>query len=108
MNDSGQPWEETGEKVLWVPIGPWPDTFGAFLYDVYEPCVRWYLLVATKRDQLAAELMRQDVLHVGQSVRPVLLLHGFPEDAIDQCIRSQEVELRSLSIKTYLKVRSKD
>ncbi|KAG8953834.1 hypothetical protein FRC04_001464 [Tulasnella sp. 424] len=78
-------WEETGEKVLWIPIGPWgEDSLG-------------------ERSRYVAELMRQDALRFTSSVRPLLLTAGYFEETLDLWTERVHDELRHLRKRMYIR-----
>ncbi|KAG8910003.1 hypothetical protein FRC00_009038 [Tulasnella sp. 408] len=85
LKDMEGVWEETGEKVLWIPIGPWgEESLG-------------------ERSKYVAELMRQDVIRFTSSVRPLLLTAGYFEETIDLWTERVQDELKNLRRRLYIR-----
>ncbi|KAG9048338.1 hypothetical protein FS837_000210 [Tulasnella sp. UAMH 9824] len=89
MEENGCPWDESGERVVWVPLGPWTK-------ELQEDRVN-------RREFIAAQLMKEDFAGIGGSLRPLLVASGNSEEDVDRWVREQEAEVREMKVKTYIK-----
>ncbi|KIO32958.1 hypothetical protein M407DRAFT_18114, partial [Tulasnella calospora MUT 4182] len=87
MGDNGSPWEEYGERAVWIPLGPWTKELG----NVVTATVQGN--GASRREFMAAKLMQRTFQHIGATLRPVLLASGNSDETVDRWIREQEAEL---------------
>ncbi|KAG8976728.1 hypothetical protein FRB90_009033 [Tulasnella sp. 427] len=88
MGETDCPWDQYGERAVWVPLGPWTHELQADRVN--------------RREFMAAQLMKEDFVNIGASLRP-LLLSGNPEETVDRWIRKQEEEVREMNAKIYFK-----
>ncbi|KIO32959.1 hypothetical protein M407DRAFT_18115 [Tulasnella calospora MUT 4182] len=89
MGENGCPWDESGERVVWVPLGPWTKELQGDRVN--------------RREFIAAQLMQEDFAGIGGTLRPILVASGNPEENVDRWIREQEAEVREMKVKTYIK-----
>ncbi|KIO32957.1 hypothetical protein M407DRAFT_241207 [Tulasnella calospora MUT 4182] len=89
MGETDCPWDEFGERVVWVPLGPWAKELQGDRVN--------------RREFIAAQLMQEDFAGIGGTLRPVLVASGNPEETVDRWIREQEAEAREMKVKIYMK-----
>ena len=58
----------------------------------------------TDKQRFISELMRQDILKVASSFRPLLLAHGYFPETVDRWIYKTQDELLNLKVHMYIKV----
>ncbi|KAG9048514.1 hypothetical protein FS837_012704 [Tulasnella sp. UAMH 9824] len=84
LEDQGSLWEDIGLKIVDVPIGPWED-------DISE------------KDKQTSELMRQDLLRLIQSVRPLLLSYGWFNETVEKWSAGASEEIKLLKNRYYVR-----
>ncbi|KIO29851.1 hypothetical protein M407DRAFT_21104 [Tulasnella calospora MUT 4182] len=84
LQDQGNAWEDIGQKIVYIPIGPWEDGMSS-------------------KDKQISELMRQDFLRLIQSVRPLLLSYGWFEETVDKWSAGAQEETKILKNKYYIR-----
>ncbi|KAG8974528.1 hypothetical protein FRC05_007160 [Tulasnella sp. 425] len=89
MGEDDCPWEEYGERVFWVPQGPWTTELQADRVN--------------RREFIAAQLQLEDFVGLGATLRPLLLASGNPEETVDMWIREMDAEVREMKAKIYIK-----
>ncbi|KAG8953839.1 hypothetical protein FRC04_001469 [Tulasnella sp. 424] len=89
MGEDDCPWEEYGERVFWVPQGPWTKELQGDRVN--------------RREFIAAQLEQEDFAGLGATLRPLLLASGNPEETVDRWIREMEAEVRGMKAKIYIK-----
>ncbi|KAG8974524.1 hypothetical protein FRC05_007156 [Tulasnella sp. 425] len=89
MGENNCPWEEFGERAVWVPLGPWTKELEGDRVN--------------RREFIAAQLMQEDFLNMGDTVRPLLLASGNPAETVDRWIREQKDEVSGMKAKLYFK-----
>ncbi|KAG8954565.1 hypothetical protein FRC00_005795, partial [Tulasnella sp. 408] len=82
LEDQGSLWEDTGLKIVDVPIGPWEDDISA-------------------KDKQTSELMRQDLLRLIQSVRPLLLSYGWFNETVEKWSAGAIEEIKLMKNRYY-------
>ncbi|KIO29852.1 hypothetical protein M407DRAFT_46039, partial [Tulasnella calospora MUT 4182] len=85
LQDQENVWGDIGQKILYIPIGPWEDGMSA-------------------KDKQISELMGQDLLRLFQSARPLLLSYGWFEETVDKWSAGAEEEFKILKNKYYIRV----
>ncbi|KAG9048337.1 hypothetical protein FS837_000209 [Tulasnella sp. UAMH 9824] len=90
MGENGCPWEESGERAVWIPLGPWTE-------ELQGDRVK-------RSEFIAAKLMQEDFTSIGASLRPILVASGNSEEEVDRWLREQVAEVREMRVKTYVKV----
>ncbi|KAG8953837.1 hypothetical protein FRC04_001467 [Tulasnella sp. 424] len=89
MEENDSPWDEYGERVVWVPVGPWTK-------ELQEDRVN-------RHQFIAAQLMQEDFAGIGATLRPLLLASGNSPETVDRWIHEQEAEVRGMNAKIYIK-----
>ncbi|KAG9048516.1 hypothetical protein FS837_012706 [Tulasnella sp. UAMH 9824] len=84
LQDQGNVWESTGQKILDIPVGPWEVDMSA-------------------KDKHVAELMGQDMMRLVQSARPLLLSYGWFDETVDKWIAGAQEEIKTLKNKYYVR-----
>ncbi|KAG8908667.1 hypothetical protein FRC01_007314, partial [Tulasnella sp. 417] len=90
MGETDFPWDESGERVVWVPLGPWTKELQGDRVN--------------RREFIAAQLIQEDFASIGRTLRPALVASGNPVETVDRWIREQEAEVREMKVKIYMKV----
>lgn len=114
MNETDCPWDDYGERVIWVPLGPWTKECALnkcfILMATRVPTLLhpfWCIVEGdrvNRREFIAAQLIQEDFAGIGGTLRPVLVASGNPEETVDRWIREQEAEVREMKVKIYIKV----
>ncbi|KAG9048508.1 hypothetical protein FS837_012698 [Tulasnella sp. UAMH 9824] len=87
LKEQGDVWETIGQKVRYIPLGPWEDNMSA-------------------KDKYVSELMRQDFFRMIQSVRPMLLSYGWFDETVDKWSAGAHEEIKLMRNKYYIRVSS--
>ncbi|KAG9048512.1 hypothetical protein FS837_012702 [Tulasnella sp. UAMH 9824] len=84
LQEQGNLWESIGQKILYIPLGPWEDDMSA-------------------KDKYVSELMRQDFFRMIQSVRPMLLSYGWFDETVDKWSTGAHEEIKLMRNKYYIR-----
>ncbi|KAG8912461.1 hypothetical protein FRC00_004469, partial [Tulasnella sp. 408] len=84
LQDQGNAWESVGQKIVYIPLGPWED-------DMSE------------KNKQISEFMRQNFFRMIQSVRPLLLSYGWFEETVDKWSAGAHEEVKILKNKYYIR-----
>ncbi|KAG9048513.1 hypothetical protein FS837_012703 [Tulasnella sp. UAMH 9824] len=85
LQDQGNAWESIGQKIVYIPLGPWED-------DMSE------------ENKQISEFMRQNFFRMIQSVRPLLLSYGWFDETVDKWSAGAHEEVKILKNKYYIRV----
>ncbi|KAG8932993.1 hypothetical protein FRC01_011393 [Tulasnella sp. 417] len=83
LEDMGDAWEEVGDNPIFVPVGPWDTTSPESIY--------------------LGEIMRQNNLKFIESLQPLLLSRGHPNESVQTWAQNARKELQELPFKHWAK-----
>ncbi|KAG9048510.1 hypothetical protein FS837_012700 [Tulasnella sp. UAMH 9824] len=84
LQDQGPIWKTIGQKVIYIPVGPWEEKM-------------------SDKDRLTSEMMRQNFLRMVRSVRPLLLSFGYFEETVDKWSAGAIDEIENMKNKYYVR-----
>ncbi|KIO29850.1 hypothetical protein M407DRAFT_69943 [Tulasnella calospora MUT 4182] len=94
LQDQGEVWESIGQKILYIPLGPWEVDSRSSPPDRNISHANYFI----------SELMRQDFVRLIQSVRPLLLSYGWFDETVDKWSAGAQDEIKILKNKYYIRV----
>ncbi|KAG8940678.1 hypothetical protein FRC04_005090 [Tulasnella sp. 424] len=84
LQEQGNVWESVGQKIIYIPIGPWEDEMSS-------------------KDKYISELMRQDFFRMIQSAKPMLLAYGWFNETVDKWSAGTHEEIKTMRNKYYIR-----